>query len=193
MAGTDRAPVPERLLNLLAIVLFVGMLGLVLAQVVMRKFFEPLVWSEELARYVFIWVSFVGWVIASRKRSHVHVATVVQRAPRSLGPGRMRRKPQELRLCFNPNRKDPKGIQEGAVDRVRTKQPDSRSTKRAPRPPEKRDRNVVERDTAGKKMAVIRRIATREGTGRRQQPSAFSQRSLAYAHQRLHDVAHHGL
>lgn len=118
---------------------------------------------------------------------------VVQRAPRSLGPGRMRRKPQELRLCFNPNRKDPKGIQEGAVDRVRAKQPDSRSTKRAPRPPEKRDRNVVERDTAGKKMAVIRRIATREGTGRRQQPSAFSQRSLAYAHQRLHDVAHHGL
>ena len=57
---------PERLLNLLAIVLFVGMLALVLAQVVMRKFFEPLVWSEELARYVFIWVSFVGWVIASR-------------------------------------------------------------------------------------------------------------------------------
>ena len=56
MAGTDRAPVPERLLNLLAIVLFVGMLALVLAQVVMRKFFEPLVWSEELARYVFIWV-----------------------------------------------------------------------------------------------------------------------------------------
>ncbi|HQZ04533.1 MAG TPA: TRAP transporter small permease [Burkholderiaceae bacterium] len=82
MAGTDRAPVPERLLNLLAIVLFVGMLALVLAQVVMRKFFEPLVWSEELARYVFIWVSFVGWVIASRKRSHVHVATVVQRLSR---------------------------------------------------------------------------------------------------------------
>lgn len=82
MSGTDRARVPERLLNLLAIVLFVGMLGLVLAQVVMRKFFAPLVWSEELARYVFIWVSFLGWVIASRKRSHVHVATVVQRLPR---------------------------------------------------------------------------------------------------------------
>lgn len=82
MYGTDRAPVPERLLNLLAIVLFIGMLGLVLAQVVMRKFFAPLVWSEELARYVFIWVSFLGWVIASRKRSHVHVATVLQRVPR---------------------------------------------------------------------------------------------------------------
>ena len=46
------------------IVLFIGMVGLVLAQVVARKFFEPLVWSEELARYTFIWVAFIGWVIA---------------------------------------------------------------------------------------------------------------------------------
>ena len=75
---------PERLLDLLAIVLFVGMLGLVLAQVVMRKFFAPLVWSEELARYLFIWVSFLGWVIATRKRSHIHVATLAQRVPRRL-------------------------------------------------------------------------------------------------------------
>lgn len=73
---------PERLLNLLAVVLFIGMVGLVLAQVVMRKFFEPLVWSEELARYVFIWVSFLGWAIACRKGSHVHVGTVLARVSR---------------------------------------------------------------------------------------------------------------
>lgn len=76
----------DRALHACAFVLFVGMCALVLAQVVMRKFFEPLVWSEELARYVFIWVCYLGWAIASRRRSHVAVTLVRDRA----GP-RMRR------------------------------------------------------------------------------------------------------
>ena len=62
------------------IVLFIGMVLLVLAQVVARKFFEPLVWSEELARYLFIWAAFVGWVIASRNKSHIRISLVVDRA-----------------------------------------------------------------------------------------------------------------
>ena len=62
------------------IVLFIGMVLLVLAQVVARKFFEPLVWSEELARYTFIWVAFIGWVIASRNKSHIRISLVTDRA-----------------------------------------------------------------------------------------------------------------
>lgn len=62
------------------IVLFIGMVLLVLAQVVARKFFEPLVWSEELARYTFIWVAFIGWVIASRNKSHIRISLITDRA-----------------------------------------------------------------------------------------------------------------
>ena len=62
------------------IVLFIGMVALVLAQVIARKFFEPLVWSEELARYTFIWVAFIGWVIASRNKSHIHISLVLDRS-----------------------------------------------------------------------------------------------------------------
>lgn len=65
------------------IVLFVGMCLLVLAQVVARKFFEPLVWSEELARYTFIWVAFLGWVIANQRKSHIHISLLLDRS----GPG----------------------------------------------------------------------------------------------------------
>lgn len=65
------------------IVLFIGMCLLVLAQVVARKFFEPLVWSEELARYMFIWVAFLGWVIANQRKSHIHISLVLDRS----GPG----------------------------------------------------------------------------------------------------------
>jgi len=63
-----------------AALLFALMVGLVLAQVVMRKFFEPLVWSEELARYLFIWVAFLGWVIATDRRSHIAISQGVERA-----------------------------------------------------------------------------------------------------------------
>jgi len=63
-----------------AALLFALMVGLVLAQVLMRKFFEPLVWSEELARYLFIWVAFLGWVIATDRRSHIAIAQGVERA-----------------------------------------------------------------------------------------------------------------
>ena len=62
------------------VVLFIDMCLLVLAQVVARKFFEPLVWSEELARYLFIWVAFLGGVIAHQRRSHIHISLVVDRA-----------------------------------------------------------------------------------------------------------------
>ena len=67
-----------------SIVLFIGMVLLVLAQVVARKFFEPLVWSEELARYTFIWVAFIGWVIASHHKSHIRISLVTDRAARPL-------------------------------------------------------------------------------------------------------------
>lgn len=69
-----------------AALLFAVMVGLVLAQVVARKFFEPLVWSEELARYLFIWVAFLGWIIATDRRSHIAIAQGVERAgPRLAG------------------------------------------------------------------------------------------------------------
>ena len=62
-----------------AVVLFVLMVMLVLAQVVARKFFEPLVWSEELARYVFIWVAFLGWIVATERRSHIAITQFSER------------------------------------------------------------------------------------------------------------------
>lgn len=69
----------RRTLHATAIALFVLMVGLVLAQVVARKFFEPLVWSEELARYVFIWVAFLGWIVASERRSHIAITQFSER------------------------------------------------------------------------------------------------------------------
>ena len=38
------------------------------------------VWTEELARYIFIWVAFLGWVIASHNKSHIRISLVTDRA-----------------------------------------------------------------------------------------------------------------
>jgi len=74
--------VASRAIDALAIATFTGMFACVLAQVVFRYFFgDPLVWSDELARYLFIWCSFLGWVIAARRRSHLSVSILESQLP----------------------------------------------------------------------------------------------------------------
>jgi TRAP-type C4-dicarboxylate transport system permease small subunit len=70
-----------RAVDALAIATFAAMFACVLAQVVFRYFLgSPLVWSDELARYLFVWCAFLGWVVAARRGSHLAV---------TLGRGRM--------------------------------------------------------------------------------------------------------
>ncbi|MFO1281866.1 MAG: TRAP transporter small permease [Burkholderiales bacterium] len=73
----------DRLVDAAAIIVFSAMLGCVLAQVVFRYFLNaPLVWSDELARYLFVWASFLGWIVAARRRSHLAIDMLVGK----LGP-----------------------------------------------------------------------------------------------------------
>lgn len=72
----------ERLIDAAAVATFAGIFLCVLAQVVFRYAFNaPLTWSEELARYLFIWCAFLGWIIASRRGSHLAMTFVVDRLP----------------------------------------------------------------------------------------------------------------
>ena len=67
----------NRLVDGLAIATFTGMFLCVFAQVVSRYGFDrPLVWSDELARYLFVWCAFLGWIVAARRRSHLAVDVV---------------------------------------------------------------------------------------------------------------------
>lgn len=76
----------EKAHDALAVVLFALMLGIVLLQVVLRYVFNaPLVWTDEAAQYLFVWVSFLGWTMATRKRIHIGIGVVVDRLP---GPAR---------------------------------------------------------------------------------------------------------
>lgn len=57
---------------------FAGMLAGVLTCVVMlgivsRAFGEPFVWSDEVSRFLMIWLAVAGWLLTSRKRAHIRI------------------------------------------------------------------------------------------------------------------------
>ena len=69
-----------RVVDALAVATFAGMFACVFAQVVLRYAFDrPLVWSDELARYLFVWCAFLGWIIAARRRSHLAISVLADR------------------------------------------------------------------------------------------------------------------
>lgn len=62
--------------------LVVAMTGVTLAQVVARYVFgAPLIWSEEAARYLFVWVSMFGAALAARQGAHYALTALVERLP----------------------------------------------------------------------------------------------------------------
>lgn len=59
------------------------MVGTVILQVYCRFVLgNPLSWSEELARYAFVWITFLGAAVAYRHGAHVIVETIVVLLPR---------------------------------------------------------------------------------------------------------------
>jgi TRAP-type C4-dicarboxylate transport system permease small subunit len=76
------AKLAERALDALTVVLFSLMFGVIVGQIVLRYVFnQPLVWTDEAASYLFVWVSFLGWTMAARKRIHIGINVVADRLP----------------------------------------------------------------------------------------------------------------
>lgn len=64
---------------------FVTMLALAALQVVLRVFFQTgVVWGDEAARNLVIWVGFFGAALASRQGKHFHVDAIGQVMPARL-------------------------------------------------------------------------------------------------------------
>lgn len=83
----------NKFLDALCVVCMALILLLVVVQVVMRYVFNsPLTWSEELAVYIMVWMTFAGSVICMRDKEHVEVTILVDYLPRRL---------QKLALLFS--------------------------------------------------------------------------------------------
>jgi TRAP-type C4-dicarboxylate transport system permease small subunit len=66
----------------LVVLLMAVMVGTIILQVYCRFVLgNPLSWSEELARYAFVWITFLGAAVAYRHGSHIIVETIVALLP----------------------------------------------------------------------------------------------------------------
>jgi TRAP-type C4-dicarboxylate transport system permease small subunit len=72
----------EKALDALAVVLFALMFAVIMLQITLRYVFNrPLVFSDELATYFFVWISFLGWTMATRRRVHIGIGVIADRLP----------------------------------------------------------------------------------------------------------------
>lgn len=64
--------------------LIVLMVGLTIAQILCRVFFQALIWSEELIRFSLVGSSLVGASVAFYRGSHISISFLTDRLPVSL-------------------------------------------------------------------------------------------------------------
>ena len=73
-----------KLLELLVVVSLVAMVIMVFGNVILRYAFNSgILVSEEMSRYCFIWLTYIGAMIAMRERGHLGVDTLVKHLPRA--------------------------------------------------------------------------------------------------------------
>jgi TRAP-type C4-dicarboxylate transport system permease small subunit len=91
-AGSAQAPVPttgllarlDQVVEAVALILFVAMIGAVLLQVAARFTAVAVIWTEELARLLLVVSALLGIAVAVRRREHIVVDYFVARlAPRT--------------------------------------------------------------------------------------------------------------
>lgn len=71
-----------RVVDTLAVVLLIFIFILGICQVFWRWVLnDPIVWSEEMIRLTYVWICYLGWVIAERADSHIRITAIVSRLP----------------------------------------------------------------------------------------------------------------
>jgi TRAP-type C4-dicarboxylate transport system permease small subunit len=69
--------------QVISVLLLLMIVSLIFAQVVARYVFNaPLFWSDELARYTYVWLSFIAAVFVAAERGHIQIDVI----DRLLGP-----------------------------------------------------------------------------------------------------------
>ncbi|SFJ48961.1 TRAP-type C4-dicarboxylate transport system, small permease component [Bosea sp. OK403] len=63
----------DRAMEILAGILIVTLLVCVTLGIVTRALGDPLIWTDEVSRFLMLWVAVCGWVIASRRQVHIRI------------------------------------------------------------------------------------------------------------------------
>lgn len=75
----------DALVDSISVLLLVLVVGVVLLQIIFRFFIlKPLSWSEELSRYLFIWIVYIGGYLCTKSNSHLGITFFVDASPKKL-------------------------------------------------------------------------------------------------------------
>lgn len=70
----------ESILGMVILILMLALVTLVFMQVVLRYMFSSgMVWAEELERFIFVWLMFLGISMGIYKQRHIAITFVVER------------------------------------------------------------------------------------------------------------------
>jgi TRAP-type C4-dicarboxylate transport system permease small subunit len=72
----------DRTIEALACAILIALLTCVTLGVVTRAWGDPLIWTDEISRFLMIWLAVLGWILASRRRSHVRIRFFQDLLPR---------------------------------------------------------------------------------------------------------------
>jgi TRAP-type transport system small permease protein len=72
----------DRVIEALACVILIALLSCVTLGVVTRALDDPLIWTDEISRFLMVWLAVFGWILASRRRSHVRIRFFQDLLPR---------------------------------------------------------------------------------------------------------------
>lgn len=75
------ASAADRVTRAAAVLLLLSLLACVFLGVVFRQFNNPLAWSDEMAQYLLVWTGLIGWIIATRRRSHIRITVFADKLP----------------------------------------------------------------------------------------------------------------
>ena len=72
----------DRLEDFILVTMFSGMVAVIFYQVIMRYVFNnSSFWSEELGKFLFVWISWLGISIGMRRAEHIRITLIVDRMP----------------------------------------------------------------------------------------------------------------
>ena len=73
----------DKIEDTVLITMFMAMVGAIFFQVIMRFVFNnSSSWSEELGKFLFVWLSWLGISIGHRRKEHIKITMLVDRLPR---------------------------------------------------------------------------------------------------------------
>ena len=75
----------DRIEETALVAMFVAMVGIIFFQVIMRYVFNnSLSWSEELGKFLFVWISWLGISIGHKRKEHIRITLLVDKLPHKL-------------------------------------------------------------------------------------------------------------